>query len=108
VIGDGEEMEVETLNPAGAAVGDRVVLTFETGAFLKASFLLYVFPVLMMIAGGFAGQNFASMAGVDESAAAAVGAFSFLAVTFIFVRARGNRLARTDPYRPKITRVLKS
>ena len=107
VVGDGEEMEVETLNPAGADVGDRVVLTFETGAFLKASFLLYVFPVLMMIIGGFAGQSLGPMAGVGESAAAAAGAFSFLAVTFAFVRARANRLARTDPYRPKITRILR-
>jgi len=106
VVGDGEEVEVETLNPVGAGIGDRVVLTFETGAFLKAGFLLYVFPILMMIVGGFAGQQFGPMAGLDESLAAALGAFSFLAVTFTFVRSRANRLARTDTYRPKITRIL--
>jgi sigma-E factor negative regulatory protein RseC len=106
-VAEGEEMEVETLNPAGAAVGDRVVLTFETGPFLKASFLLYVLPVLMMVVGGFAGQRLGPAVGLEESAAAAAGAFSFLAVTFAFVRARGNRLARTDPYRPKITRILR-
>ncbi len=100
-------MEVETLNPAGAGIGDRVVLTFETGAFLKASFLLYVFPILMMMVGGFAGQRFGPQLGLSESASAVLGAFAFLVVTFAFVRARANRLARTDPYRPKITRILR-
>ncbi len=104
--GDGEEVEVETLNPLGAAIGDRVVLTFETGSFLKASFLIYLLPILLMIVGGFTGQRLASLAGLSESAAAALGAFFFLAASLAFVRTRANRLARFDAYRPKITRIL--
>ncbi|MGD8367971.1 MAG: SoxR reducing system RseC family protein [Desulfobacterales bacterium] len=107
VAGDGEEVEVETLNPVGAGIGDRVVLTFETGPFLKASFLLYVFPILMMMVGGFAGQRFGPQFGLGESLSAVIGAFAFLAATFALVRNRANRLARTDAYRPKITRILR-
>ena len=106
VIGNGEEVEVETLNPAGAVIGDRVVVTFETGSFLKANFLLYVFPIVMMIAGALLGQHIAAAAGVEESAAAVIGGFLFFFPTMIFVRQRGNRMARSDAYRPKITRIL--
>jgi sigma-E factor negative regulatory protein RseC len=84
-----------------------VVLTFETGPFLKASFLLYVFPILMMMVGGFAGQRFGPQFGLGESLSAVIGAFAFLAATFALVRNRANRLARTDAYRPKITRILR-
>jgi len=106
-VGDGEEVEVETLNPAGAGIGDRVVVTFETGSFLKANFLLYVLPILMMIAGALVGQRFAPAAGVDESAAAVIGSLLLFLPTMVFVRYRANLLAQNDAYRPKITRVLR-
>ncbi len=106
-VGEGEEVEVETLNPAGAGIGDRVVISFETGSFLKANFLLYVFPILMMIAGALVGQRFAPAAGIDESAAAVIGSLVLFLPTMVFVRSRANRLGRQDSYRPKITRVLR-
>jgi sigma-E factor negative regulatory protein RseC len=107
VVGSGEEVEVETLNPVGAGIGDRVVLTFETGSFLKANFLLYVLPILMMIAGALIGQRLAPATGIDESAAAVGGGFLLFFLTMVFVRRRANRLARNDAYRPKITRILR-
>ena len=107
VIGNGEEVEVETLNPAGAGIGDRVVITFETGSFLKANFLLYVLPILMMIAGALVGQRLAPAMGLEASAAAVIGGFLLFILTMVFVRQRANRLARNEAYRPKITRILR-
>jgi hypothetical protein len=60
-------MEVEAINTARARVGDRIVLNIQTGSLLKATFLLYVFPILAMIAGAVLGQTVAGMRGSDPS-----------------------------------------
>ena len=60
-MGGGKEMEVEAINTAGARIGDRVVIGFETASLLKASFLLYVFPILGLILGAFIGQTAAPL-----------------------------------------------
>ena len=57
VMGGGKEMEVEAINYAGAKVGEKVVLFFETSPLLKATFMLYVLPVLFLIAGAFIGTR---------------------------------------------------
>ena len=44
-------MEVDAVNSVGAQVGDRIMLYFETGSLLKATFLLYIFPILCMLLG---------------------------------------------------------
>ena len=50
MIGGGKEMEVEAVNGVGAKVDDRVVFDIESASVLKATFLIYLFPVLCMIA----------------------------------------------------------
>ncbi|MEJ2166242.1 MAG: SoxR reducing system RseC family protein, partial [Desulfobacterales bacterium] len=70
--GGGEEMEVEVINEVGAKVGDRIVLSFETGSLLKATFLLYVFPILLLILGAVIGQETASYLDFNPSGFAAV------------------------------------
>ena len=52
-MGGSNEMEVEAINQAGAQVGQKVVLSFATSPLLKATFLLYVFPIIAMIVGAF-------------------------------------------------------
>ena len=50
-LSDRGDMEVKAINAAGAKVGDRIVMSFETASLLKATFLLYVFPILLLIIG---------------------------------------------------------
>ena len=42
----GNDMEVEAVNRIGAKTGDGVVIQIQTRPFLKATFLLYLFPIL--------------------------------------------------------------
>jgi sigma-E factor negative regulatory protein RseC len=107
-IGGGKEMEVDALNAVGARIGDRVVMGFETASLVKAAFLLYILPILCMIAGGFLGQEFAAPLRLHPAFLSVATAFLFLGLSFCFVRIKGNRMGRTTPYRPKILRVLKS
>jgi sigma-E factor negative regulatory protein RseC len=105
-LGGGEETEVEALNHAGAQIGQKVVLSFDTSPLLKATFLLYLFPILTMMAGAFIGQQLATTFHLDPSFLAAVFGFLFFGLTLVFVRSKGNKLAKRDEYRPKIIRVV--
>jgi len=58
-LGNNADMEVKAINEAGAIAGDRIVLLFETSSLLKATFLLYVFPILLLIIGAAIGQEIA-------------------------------------------------
>ena len=103
--GSSDEVEVKVINDVGAKVGDRIVLSMEAGPLLKASFLLYVFPVLLLIIGAFIGQETASYLNFDPSGSAAVAGFSFFAASLLIVKIKANQLAKKNEYRPRIVRI---
>ncbi|HUT44071.1 MAG TPA: SoxR reducing system RseC family protein [Desulfobacterales bacterium] len=107
VVENGKEMEVEAINEAGAQVGDRIIISIETSSLLKASFLLYIFPILLMIAGAVIGQKAGPLFDIDPSAFSAAVGFLFFFISIWFVKSRGNRMARENEYKPKIIRILK-
>ncbi len=102
----GKEMIVEAYNPAGAKVGDRVVLSFETSSLLKALFLLYVFPIICMIAGAAAGHKFAMIYSYNDSMCSALAGFFFFFLALAAVRLRSDKLSEQGAYKPKIIRIL--
>lgn len=103
----GSEMKVQALNIAGAREGDRIKLSFENASLLKATFLLYVFPILCLISGAFVGQGIAANYRWNESAVAALAGFLCFLAAVLFVKIRANQMAKSDSYRPKIVSVLK-
>jgi sigma-E factor negative regulatory protein RseC len=106
-LGGGKEMEVEAINRAGAKVGQKVVLSFDTSPLLKATFMLYVFPIIAMVVGAFIGQKMATFLNFDASMLSAIIGFSFFGLTILFVKSRGNKLAKKEEYQPKIIRIIK-
>jgi sigma-E factor negative regulatory protein RseC len=107
VMGGGEEMEVEAINAAGGKVGDRVVLSFETASLLKATFLVYIIPVICLLIGALIGQKLALILTLNESMSAAIGSLLFGSLAILFVKIKGNRMAQQEEYRPKVIRILK-
>ncbi len=103
--GGGKEMEVEAINTARATVGDRIVLNIETGSLLKATFLLYVFPILAMLAGALIGHTVAEMRGSDPSGLSALFAFLFFGLAFFAIRIIGRFLSRDASYKPEIIKI---
>ncbi|MGB5985190.1 MAG: SoxR reducing system RseC family protein [Desulfobacterales bacterium] len=109
--GETQEMNVEVLNPLGAKPGDRVVLTFDTGNLLKATFLLYILPIAGLLAGAIVGNHLGgqwSMGPGARSGLSALIGFGGLFLTLLFVRKKGNQLGRQSRYRPRVTRILRS
>jgi sigma-E factor negative regulatory protein RseC len=105
-LGGGKEVEVEAINTAGARIGDRVVIGFETAPLLKATFLIYIFPILGLLLGAFIGQTAAPLFALNPSAASIIVGFLFLFLALWFIKQKGNRLAEQNRYRPKVVRIL--
>ena len=99
-------MLVEAENPAHAKTGDRVVISFDTGSLLKATFLVYIFPILCMLVGAGIGQAMGPSLDVNPSVSAAILGFSALFLAIGFMKKKGNQLAGKDEYKPKIIRVI--
>ena len=103
----GRDMEVEVLNPLGAEEGDRVTLQMDTRYFLKATFFLYIFPILCLIGGAFIGERLALAYQGDPSGYAAAFGLGFFLAAILFVKVKGNAMGRNESYRPRIIRILK-
>jgi sigma-E factor negative regulatory protein RseC len=101
----GQAMEVEALNTADARVGDRIVLNISSTSLLKATFLLYVFPVLAMIAGAMLGQTVALRHAMNVSALSALFAFLSFGLAFLVIRIIGSQLAKDGRYQPEIIKI---
>lgn len=100
------EMEVEAINEAGAKAGDRIVLSIETASLLKASFLLYVFPILMLILGAAIGQESAPYFDFNPSGFSAVVGFSFFIGAVLIIKVKADKMALKKSYRPKVVKIL--
>lgn len=101
-----QEQEVEAINLAGARTGDRVQLAIRTGALLKATFMLYIFPILCMLVGGVAGDWIAPGFNANSSLVAMLAAMGCFGAALIVVHIRGQRMGGSEEYRPKIIRIL--
>jgi sigma-E factor negative regulatory protein RseC len=106
--GAGKERVVEALNGIGAREGDEVLMAVPSGALLKASFQVYMVPVLGILAGAGAAQAVAGALAGPEAAAMAAGAGG---LTGAVLAVAGTRLFRrrhpeSAGLRPRITRIV--
>jgi sigma-E factor negative regulatory protein RseC len=99
-------MEVKAINSAGASVGDRIVLSFETASLLKATFLIYVCPIILMLAGAAIGQVLAPFIDFSPSGLSVLLGFAFFFFALFIIKARADKMAKKNAYQPKITKIL--
>ena len=100
------EMEVRAINEVGDQVGDRIVLSFETSSLLKATFLIYVFPILLLVCGAAVGQEMAPYLNLNPSGFSAVLGFSFFIAAVLIMKFKANNLSKRNKYRPKVIKIL--
>ena len=106
-LGGGSESEVEAVNTPAAQPGDRVLLMFKTTSLLKATSLIYLLPIVVLMCGAGVGYQLAVVLDWDQSIAAAVFGFSFFGAALAYVKKQGNRMADNAAYQPQIIRVLR-
>jgi sigma-E factor negative regulatory protein RseC len=106
-IGSGQEMELEADNPIKAQLGDRVTVSLQTGKLMTASFLLYVFPILLMIVGALLGDHLAKIYQADPSIMSVGFAFLFFFIAFGIIKLKDIQAKKSGSFRPKIIRINK-
>lgn len=109
-LGGGGEMAVEVINRVGAKPGDHVVVNFKTSSLLKATFLIYVLPILCLMAGAGIGVKLSEtvLLSMDRSVLSAITGFGAFAIALGGVKIWGNRMAKKESYRPSIIRIKPS
>jgi sigma-E factor negative regulatory protein RseC len=102
------EVVVEAENRINAKLGDRVVIMVGTATILKASFILYIGPVVGLIVGVVLGQMLAGQLALDISPDLLSGLFGalFLLIAFFGIRFLGKQLEKKEGFRPVVVRVV--
>jgi sigma-E factor negative regulatory protein RseC len=82
-------------------------MRFQTSSLLKVTFMLYVFPILLLILGAVIGQQLGSVIHFSASASSAIVGFLFFFAAVWGVKSRANKMAKKNQYQPKIVKILK-
>lgn len=102
----GKAQEVEAVNLVNAREGDLIQISMDTKALLQATFLLYIFPIICMLIGAFAGNAVGVAMAMAPSVFSLLAGLACFAAAMVMVRKRAGHMALKHKYQPKITRVL--
>ncbi|MEJ2201197.1 MAG: SoxR reducing system RseC family protein [Desulfuromonadaceae bacterium] len=104
---DGSSMRIEAHNDLGAKIGDQVRLMTSTRKFLQSSFILYIVPILALVAGAVAGDLLGSRfnVGMDPNLFTALTGTAALVISMFLIRLASRRLSKED-YMPRIVEIL--
>lgn len=96
-----DEAMVEVENRLSAKVGDKVELALHSASMLKASFIVYVIPLLALLSGVLIGIQFSDLLGAALGIAAAV-------VSLLIIHFFEPRFKRKREFQPRMIRILES
>ncbi len=99
---------VEVLNPIGAGKGQLVRLEAKPSELLLAAFLLYIVPLMGLLAGLFAGRHVAIIQGLSGSPdlwGAGIGVVVMVSI-FLVLRAKDGQFSRGNRFKAVITAVV--
>ncbi len=99
-----KEMIVTVQNTLKVEKGDHVLIGLETGPVLFLTFLLYVFPIILLTIGALIGNSIAPVIQMDPSIISMIFGFSFFGLSFYFIRKKNNSMSNKDKYKPFIVR----
>lgn len=97
----GQTAIVEAVNDINADTGDTVIIDMADTKVLGAAFLVYIVPLVMLIAGYFLG-----CAVFNGESAGIITGFLFMAVTFAVIIRIDRKIKRK--YTPHIVRIISS
>lgn len=102
----GVKMESRVANPAGASVGDVVKVELSSRELFSGAVILYLLPVVALMAGAFAGTGAAPGLGWSELSGGLIGALIGLVLGYILVIALDHNTGVRRRLMPRITKVV--
>ncbi|MCG8686550.1 MAG: SoxR reducing system RseC family protein [Desulfobacterales bacterium] len=99
-----KDMMVTVKNTLGVEKGDPVVIGIETRPMIYLSFLLYVFPIILLVIGAVLGDSLAPALNMNKSLLAMLIGFSCFVLAFLVVRKKQAVMSKKDEYKPFLVR----
>ncbi|MBF0204888.1 MAG: SoxR reducing system RseC family protein [Desulfamplus sp.] len=102
-----QEMTIQIENSLNASTGDMVVVGFKSSPLLKIAFLLYVFPIILLIIGAAIGESISITLNTDKSLTSLIAGILFFTISFLVIRLINNAWANKKEYQPFMMRFTK-
>jgi len=99
-----KEMIVMVKNILNVKKGDHVIIGLETSPMLFLTFLLYVFPIILLLIGALIGNSLAPVFQMDPSFVSMISGFLFFGLSFYIIRKKSNSLSKKKKYKPFLVR----
>ena len=96
-------MEAQVYNPVNGKEGDRVEFMISTSSLLTITSLLYIFPLIFLMAGSISGYMFFKP---PEFYALILGLSGFF-ISYLIIRFISERMAGHRKFTPEIIRILR-
>ena len=105
-----DEIEVLVSNPVGAEIGQLVKIEMGEKSLVTASLLIYLVPVIFLIAGYFAGIYLSGFIydTTPGETAGIIGSIVFLLLSFLVVSYIDKKLGQKQKYQPVIKKIIGS
>lgn len=104
----GSEQRVKVIwikNTLGAVKGDMVFYAVEEKGVVTGALLLYLMPVLFLLAGGIIAPQMSLFDGMDPELASAIGGVTFLVISFFLIRIISGFFNRKDLFAPRLLEI---
>ncbi|MFO7592945.1 MAG: SoxR reducing system RseC family protein [Pseudomonadota bacterium] len=102
----GKKQQMKVRNPVGAKAGDAVVLGIEEGVLLQGSLMVYILPLVLMLAGGLLGEALAPQWGSGAEVTSLLFGLLGLMVGFFWLRGYNRRCSADVRFTAVILRKL--
>ncbi|NOX35510.1 MAG: SoxR reducing system RseC family protein [Deltaproteobacteria bacterium] len=98
--GDQQEMTVMVKNTLNVEKGDTVLIGLESRHVLYLTFLLYVFPIILLVTGALIGNSLAPFFNMNPSLISMFSGSLFFGLAFYIIRRKNNSLSKKEEYKP--------
>lgn len=102
-----EDLDFKVANTLNVREGDCVVLGLETGSLFLLTFMLYILPILFLVAGAFTGSVAAPIFNVDKMLSSMAGAGFFFALSLLLLKRINNTVAGKWKHKPFLIKFLR-
>ena len=99
-------MFIEVTNHLQAKTGDHIEIKMPTGSFLKLSLLVYILPIVALIAGAYFGAEISEYLHFHSTPVSIAGGAIAMIIAFKVLRMIDRSVQSTEKYQPRMTRIL--
>ena len=106
ILSSKNSLHFKVKNTLNVGEGDRVVIGLQTKPLLFLTFMLYVFPIFLLMIGAMAGKNIALVFETDQNLSSMFFGFFLFSVAVFIIKKINNKIEKKSKYKPFLVRTL--